>query len=154
MSYLTARYGWNVYVRKNVVYIPDVARVKDGFHLDVEPVRVVALQDIPALVAAIHSAMSRGNPNIPKLPPGPFPKPVILEPAGVKSWAAFERGSACFSIWKDEHEIEITETGRDASGRWSESPAVTVVQAFSKNTSALNIANCIANRASQRDDLV
>jgi hypothetical protein len=154
MSYKTSLYVWNVYVRKGTAYIPDVALVKDGFNLDVEPVRVVDLQDIPSLVTAIHSAMTRGNPNIPKLPPGPFPKPVILEPAGVKSWAAFERRSACFSIWKDEREIEITETGRDGSGRWSDDPAVVVVQTFSKDASAADIANCIVKRASQRADLI
>jgi hypothetical protein len=151
MSYETADLIWNVYVRRGMAYIPDVALTDAGFNLDVEPVRVVEVKDVTSLANAISSAMSRGNPEI--RAPARLPKPVILGPAGVKSWAAFEREGAVFAIFKDENEIEIVESEPTKSGAWTNDPIPEFTYTFPKTASAMDIAQFIAMRVGKRPDL-
>ena len=77
---------WNVFLRNDTVYIPTVAIVESAFCLDVEPVEVAPAADIEAVQRALIRAMNRGNPKI-SMPSGPpFPEPVVLKYAKVKSW--------------------------------------------------------------------
>lgn len=142
---------WHVYVRKDTVFVPDVARTEAGFFLDVEPVRVAKLSDLQSLALAIEQAMVSGNPRVPTPTRAAFPKPVILKPAGVKNWNSFVERGACFTVFRGEGELEITETGRNDDGEWVDAPSLN--QKLSGDSTALDIATRIAERAGQRADL-
>lgn len=146
-----ARAMWHVYVRKGIALIPNVARTDAGFFLDVDPVRVVGLNEPQALAAAIEQAMAAGNPQVPTPTRAAFPTPVILKPARVKTWKGFVHGGACFTILRGEGGIDIEETGRDENGEWKDAPSLS--QKLAASASALDIAHRIATHASQRSDL-
>lgn len=142
---------WHVYVRKNTAFVPDVARTEAGFFLDVEPVRVAKLSDLQSLASAIEHAMATGNPRVPTPTRAAFPKPVILKPAGVKNWSAFVERGACFTVFRGDDELEITETARNEDGEWMDAPSLN--QKLPAGSLAVDIAKRIAERASQRADL-
>jgi hypothetical protein len=141
---------WHVYVRKGIAYVPNTAQAEAGFFLDVEPVRVATLDDIQSLAVAIEQAMSSGNPRVPTPTRADYSKPLILKDAGVKTWKAFERIGACFTILGRD-EITLFESGRDQSGAWVDDPALT--ETLPVTTSALDLAKRIAERSRRRDDL-
>ena len=151
MSTQTVRPMWHVYVRKGTAFVPDVARTEAGFFLDVEPVRVAKLSDLRSLATAIEQAMATGNLRVPTPTRTAFPKPVILKPAGVKNWNAFVERGACFTIFREEDELEVTETGRNDDGEWIDVPSLN--QKLSGGSPALEIATRIAERVGQRGDL-
>jgi hypothetical protein len=142
---------WHVYVRKGTAFVPDVARTEAGFFLDVEPVRVAKLSDLQSLATAIEQAMATGNLRVPTPTRAAFPKPVILKPAGVKNWNAFVERGACFTIFRGEDELEITETGRNDDGEWVDAPSLN--QKLTGGSPALEIATRITERVGQRGDL-
>ena len=151
MSTQTVRPMWHVYVRKGTAFVPDVARTEAGFFLDAEPVRVAKLSDLQSLASAIEQVMATGNPRVPTPTRAAFPKPVILKPAGVKSWNAFVERGACFTIFRGEDELEIAETGRNDDGEWVDAPSLN--QKLSGGSPALEIATRITERVGQRGDL-
>ena len=142
---------WHIYVRKGMAFVPDVARTEAGFFLDVEPVRVAKLSDLQSLASAIEQAMTAGNPRVPTPTRAAFPKPVILKPAGAKNWNAFVEQGACFTVFRGDDELEITETARNDDGEWVDAPSLN--RKLPANSVALDIAKRITERASQRADL-
>jgi hypothetical protein len=135
-----------------MVFVPDVARTEAGFFLDVEPVRSAKLSDLQSLASAIEEAMAMGNPRVPTPTRAAFPAPVILKPAGLKNWNAFVKRGACFTIFRDEGGIEITETGCNDDGEWVDDPSLN--QKLSGGSPTLDIATRIAERVRRRPDLV
>lgn len=87
----------HLYVRRGTVYMPTVALSESGLYLDIEPVEVVSASDPAAVQAAVERTLARGQPRIPALKP-PFPPPVVLKHARVRSWGAFERGASTLGI--------------------------------------------------------
>jgi hypothetical protein len=142
---------WHVYVRSGTAFVPDVAQTQAGFFLDVDPVRVADLDDFESLSSAIEEAMRAGNPRVPTPTRSAFPKPVILKPAGVKSWNAFVERGACFTIFRDNEGLEITETARNEAGEWVDAPALS--WRLSPSSPASELARRIVERAAQREDL-
>jgi hypothetical protein len=142
---------WHVYVRKGTAFVPNVAQTEAGFLLDVEPVRVANLDELQLLTSAIEEAMRAGNPRVPTPTRAAFPKPVILKPAGVKNWNAFVERGACFTVFRGNEELEITETARNEDGDWADAPALN--QKLSPASPASEIARRIVERAGQRADL-
>jgi hypothetical protein len=142
---------WHVYVRKGMAFVPDVARTKAGFFLDIEPVRVIQVSDLHSLASAIEQAMVAGNPLVPTPTRAAFPKPVILKPAGVKNWNAFVKRAACFTIFHLGDELEISETAPNDNGDWVDAPSLN--QRLPATSSALDIAQRITGRVSERADL-
>jgi len=142
---------WHVYLRKGTAFVPNVAQTEAGFFLDVEPVRVAKLDDLQSLASAIEHAMAAGNPRVPTPTRAAFPKPVILKPAGTKSWNTFVERGACFTIFRGAAELEMAETGRNDDGQWVDDPSLS--QKLPTNLSAVDIAKRIAERASRRSDL-
>lgn len=142
---------WHVYVRKGTAFVPNVAQTKAGFFLDVEPVRVARLDDPQSLASAIEQAMTAGNPRVPTPTRAAFPKPVILKPAGAKNWNAFVERGACFTVFRGDGELEITETARNEDGEWMDTPSLN--QKLSLTSPASDIARRIIERVSQRADL-
>jgi hypothetical protein len=142
---------WHVYVRKDTALVPDVARTKAGFFLDIEPVRVAELEDLQSLALAVEQAMKSGNPEVPTPSRDEYKKPFLIGVAGVRTWKAFERKSACFTIFRGEGEIEIAETGRNDAGQWIDAPSLN--RTFAGDSSAMDLARYIATRANHRTDL-
>jgi hypothetical protein len=141
---------WNVYVVRGMALVPNVARTEAGYFLDVEPVRVAKVDDLQSLASAIEQAMAAGNPRVATPTRAAFPKPVVLEPAGMKTWKALERTGAAFTIFRGEDELEIAETGRNEDGEWVEASSN---QKLTASSSAFEMAKRIAERVSQRADL-
>ena len=56
------------YLRRNVVYVPTVARLKTGAYREIEPVVVLSAADTDGLRRAIGDAIKRGNEIIPNPP--------------------------------------------------------------------------------------
>jgi len=142
---------WHVYVRKGTAFVPNVARTEAGFLLDVEPVRVVKLSDLQSLASAIEQAMAAGNPRVPTPTRDEYKKPFLIGLAGVRTWKAFERTGACFTVFRSNDELEITETARNDDGEWVDAPSLN--QKLSPTAPASEIARRIAERTSQRADL-
>lgn len=152
MSTESVRSMWHVYVRKGTAFVPNVAQTEAGFFLDVEPVRVARVDDVRSLASAIEQAMVAGNPQAATPTRAAFPKPVILKPAGVKNWSAFVERGACFTVFRGEAELELTETSRNDDGEWVDAPSLS--QTLPADALAGDIAQRIAERASQRADLM
>jgi hypothetical protein len=117
---------WHVYYRGGRFFLPITARTEAGYLLDTAPVRVVERADPNGLLVALRDVIFADNPNIPAPNRADFPKPVVLVPAGVKSWATFEKKSVCWTITRKAGRYEVAVTGRGADGRWIDDPAATV----------------------------
>lgn len=118
---------WNVTFRARRFFLPTVAKTDAGYFLDVEPVYVVSAEDTPGLEAALGEVIARGNPRIPAPIRAEFPKPVVLGPAGVKSWSTFERKSVCWTITREGRDYMVSVTGRAPNGKWANDPAKTTI---------------------------
>ena len=92
---------WSVYVRKGFAYIPTVARTEAGFHLEIEPVQVIPVENAAALERALAETISRGNPTVPTPMPSEALRPVVLAHVNVRSWSAFVKSA---SAWHVENE--------------------------------------------------
>ena len=117
---------WNLYLRKDTVYLPTVAETDAGFFLDIEPVEVAAAGDIDALQHAVKQAIGRGNPKVPTPTRGAFPKPVVLKYANVKSWSAFAQSSSNWNIVEKNGLYQITRGRKHPEGGgWEPDPTST-----------------------------
>jgi len=90
---------FSLYLRHGAVFVPTTGRVVPGGpYRDMEPVGVAPVSNPEAVRQAIRAAISRGNPPAPHYPRDNFPQPVVIKYAGVKSWAAFARGTLTWGI--------------------------------------------------------
>jgi hypothetical protein len=117
---------WHVYFRAPCFLIPVVANTDAGFFLDIAPVEKVQRTDDRALVAALERVFRQGNPKVATPNRDTFPTPVVLGPAGVKSWTSFEKSAICWTITQDGDERVVAATGRAENGGWSDAPELTV----------------------------
>ncbi len=83
------------YLKKHTVYVPTLARRVTGVYTEIEPVTVVAVADTEGLRRAFLDAIARGNPIDPD---DTWPPPILLKYAKERSWSAFMRGTALWSI--------------------------------------------------------
>jgi hypothetical protein len=81
------------YLRKGTVYIPTLGRMAKGFYRGIEPTVVAPVSSPHDLKQGILDAIAHGNPPVPILPGSDHPKPPVLKYAGVKTWAAFAKGT-------------------------------------------------------------
>ena len=96
------------YLRRNVVYVPTVARLKTGAYREIEPVVVLSTADTDGLRRAIGDAIKRGNEIIPNPPKNDWPSPVLPKYAGEKTWSAFARSASLWSVKTNNTEYQIT----------------------------------------------
>ena len=92
--------------------------------LDIEPVGVASIDDVPAMRSALKQAMQHGNPVIPTPTREALSKPaVVLKYANLKAWWAFERIAELWTISQRDGRYRITR-GRKAPDRgWEDDPA-------------------------------
>jgi hypothetical protein len=108
------------------VFVPTTGRVVPGGpYRDMEPVGVAPVSNPEAARQAIRAAISRGNPPAPRYPRDNFPQPVVIKYAGVKSWAAFARGTLTWGINDSDGKYRIIGYRRHPDG-WREDPEQTV----------------------------
>lgn len=88
------------YLRKGVVYLPTAGQVYRGYYRGIEPVAVVPVAATDELRRALRETIARGNPKVPDLPTDALPPPVLPKYAGVKNWAAFDRGASLWALSK------------------------------------------------------
>jgi len=93
---------------KGKVIIPTCAKTAAGFYMEIEPVEIVSAAEVPAIAAAIKRAISRGNPVIPTPSPDAYPKPVVLQHAGARTWSAYEKHVRSWYVDIKMERFEIT----------------------------------------------
>jgi hypothetical protein len=99
---------WLIFLFKEQVLIPTMARTTAGFYMGIEPVEVVDVRDPAALEQAIIRVVKRGNPWVPTPPGGAkFPKSVLLKYAKLKSDSIFDKLSECWQLSKREGAYQI-----------------------------------------------
>ena len=110
----------NIYLRASRVFIPTLGFVKNGLYRDIEPVSVVEVSETDALRRAFKETFARGNP--PTGPyPRPYPQPVVVKYAGLKSWGAFARGTSTWLIADRGGRYQIVGYRREPNN-WAEDP--------------------------------
>ena len=114
------------FLRKGVVYVPTYGMIEKGFYRAIEPVAVVAVEETKALRLALLQTIDRGNPPVPSLPRGEWPKPVVLKYAGVRTWLAFARETSNWSIQERDGIYKIQGYQTTERGSWKEDPAQTI----------------------------
>ena len=114
----------HLYLRRGRVFIPTSGLVPGGPYRDIEPVAVVEVSDADGLRQAFRETIARGNPPLPPYP-RPYPPPVVVKYAGVKSWAAFARGALPWSIEEEKGIFQIIGRRRTPDG-WVEDPEQTI----------------------------
>jgi hypothetical protein len=110
------------YLRKGVVYVPTVAKTVAGFYLGVDPVAVVPVSHTADLRRALQETIARGNPRVLTPTRRNFPPPVTLKYAGVKTLAAFERGTLTWDMEKNGKVYQIKIGRKHPEGGWEEDP--------------------------------
>jgi hypothetical protein len=115
---------FNLYLRKEKVFVPTCGRVPGGPYRDIEPVTVVEVSDIDSLRQAFRQTIARGNPPIGPYP-RPNPPPVVLKHAGVKSWGAFARGASPWVVEERDGKYQIIGYRREPNN-WAQDPEQTV----------------------------
>lgn len=142
--------NFSVYFRDGKFLVPAVARTDAGYYLDQGPVAVVAGDDRHGLEMTLAEAIARGNPTVPAPSRANFPVPVVLEPAGVKSWPAFEKRSIGWTVEGDAQTgFDVLVTGRSASGAWEDAPE----QTTRVPGTAAAVASAILGHLAQRGDV-
>jgi hypothetical protein len=91
---------WLIFVFKEQVFVPTMARTEAGFYIGIEPVEVVDLRDHAAVEQALMRAISRGNPSVPTPPRANFPKNPLLKYAKVKSDSSFDKVAKSWKLSK------------------------------------------------------
>lgn len=141
----------SVYYRNGRFLIPTVAKTEAGFFLDVAPVLVLQQGQPEALAEGLRKVILAGNPVVLTPTRGSFPKPVVLEPAGVKSWSAFEKKSICWTITKAGDQFEVSVTSRNSKGGWADNPAATVK--IPEHSGPAGLAACLLSHLAGRGDV-
>lgn len=111
---------YNCFLKKGVVYVPTVAKLQTGAYTDIEPVAVVPVSNTESLRRAFPDAIARKNAIVPNPPKDDWPPPVLLKYAGVKTWSAFARGAAQWSIKEKDERYQIVGHRTHRDGYWVE----------------------------------
>jgi hypothetical protein len=93
---------WLIFVFKEQVFVPTMARTEAGFYIGIEPVEVVDVRDHGAVEQALMRAISRGNPSVPTPSRANFPKNPLLKYAKVKSDSSFDKVTESWKLSKRE----------------------------------------------------
>jgi hypothetical protein len=111
------------YLRNAVVYVPALGQ-RGGAYTVIEPVAVVQVNDTDALRSAFRDAAARKIVDVPLIK-GKWPPPVLPKYAGVKTSAAFDRGTSTWNIQEDNEKYKIVGYRRHPDGYWVEDRAQT-----------------------------
>jgi hypothetical protein len=113
---------FHAYLKKAVAYVPTVVKLQTGAYMDVDPVAVVPVANTDGLRRALLDAIGRKNAIVPPPPKDNWPPPILLKYAGVKSWSAFARGAAVWSIEETDGNFFVAGYQTHHKGYWEEDP--------------------------------
>ena len=113
---------YNCFLKSGIVYVPTVVQLQTGVYSDVEPVAVVSAANAQGLRRAFLEAIERGNAVVPNPPKDNWPPPVLPKYTGVKTWRAFKRGAAIWSIEEKDENYQIVGYRTHREGYWQEDP--------------------------------
>lgn len=105
-----------VYIVGERLILPTKARTSVGLWMEIEPVAVAEVSDPNAIVAVIAAALAAPHPSVAMPPKHDLPKPVVLGPAGVKTWRAFHDKAHGWTIEKKSAAYHVTPLVRDDEG--------------------------------------
>ncbi len=114
-----ASHMWHFYIRKGMAYLPTIARTEAGFFLDIEPVVVLQADRRGDLIRALGQSIASGNVSALTPKRGAYGTPAILKAASIKTWATFERGARCYTVYRTDSGYEIPTMEHRAEG-WVE----------------------------------
>ncbi len=109
-------------LKNGIVYVPTVAKAEAGYYMDIEPVAVVPVSNTEGLHRAFRDTISKGNAVVPTPTRANHPPPVLLKYAGVRSWAAFQRGASTWNIKEKDGNYQIAGYRTHHKGYWEEDP--------------------------------
>jgi hypothetical protein len=107
----------HIYLRNGIVYLPTMGKMDEGFYRGIEPVAVVPVAKTDELHQALLATIVRGNPSTPILRRSAYPPAVLLKYARLKSWSAFERSSALWSLGEKDGHYEINQYKNHPAGK-------------------------------------
>jgi hypothetical protein len=113
---------FHAYLRNAITYVPTVVKLQTGAYMDVDPVAVVPIANTDGLYRALLDAIARKNAIVPPPPKNDWPPPILLKYAGVKSWSAFARNAAVWSIQETNGNFLISGHRTHHKGYWEEDP--------------------------------
>jgi hypothetical protein len=90
--------------------------------MDVDPVAVVPVANTDDLRSALLDAVGRKNAVVPPPPKDNWPPPILLKYAGVKTWSAFARSAAVWSIQETDGSFLIAGYRIHHKGYWEKDP--------------------------------
>ena len=91
--------------------IPTTVRATAGYYLDLDPVLVIYLS-APDLPSTLGLLLERPNPLVPSPKPKEFPAPVVLKPAGFRTWKAFANAAESWKVNKEGAEYKVSHLRR------------------------------------------
>ena len=95
--------------------------------MDVDPVAVVPAANTDGLRRALLEAIARKNAIVPAPLKDDWPPPILLKYAGVKTWLAFARNAAVWSIQETDGNFLICGYRTHDKGYWEEDPVQKLV---------------------------
>jgi hypothetical protein len=140
---------WGLYLYRGKIIIPTSSRTLAGYYLETEPVAVAEVADVAQAAVFLADTMARGNPTVATPTRAKFPKPVVLGPAGAKSWRAFEKEAICVNMTREGDQFLIDVSSHDENGDWVIDPGQT--RRLPGNAAAGEILQCILGEVQSRD---
>jgi hypothetical protein len=126
---------YSCYLRKGIVYVPTVGN-RRGVYTLIEPVAVVPVANTEGLRTAFRDAIARKNVDVPPVK-GKWPSPILPKYAGVKTTAAFDRGTSTWKIQEDDEKYKIVAYRRHPDGYWAEDRAQTIEFPFGNSVDSV-----------------
>jgi hypothetical protein len=113
---------YKMYLKKGNVYLPTTVSQGIARYMTVEPVTVVPVTDTEGLRRAFQNTIPKQNRFVPPSVEDARKPPVLLKYTGDKSWSAFMRGTAPWSIYEKDSKYQIEGYRTHSKGYWEEDP--------------------------------
>jgi hypothetical protein len=113
---------YKCYLKRGTVYLPTTVNQGTALYMDVDPVTVVPATDTESLRRAMRETIPQQNAFVPPSPEDARKPPVLLKYTGDKSWSAFKRNAALWSINEKDGIYQISGYRTHEKGYWEKDP--------------------------------
>lgn len=117
---------YKCYLKKGTVYLPTTVNQGTALYMDVEPVAVVPVADAERLRRVMRDTIPQQNAFVPPSREDARNPPVLLKYTGDKSWLAFKRHAALWSIYEKGGIYQIEGYRTHQKGYWERDPDQTI----------------------------